>query len=348
MCYNDAMKAKDILERYAPEIDAALRASLPAGEERLSGFYGMMRYALGWADAQFQPAQADVGKRWRPALCLLACAAAGDGNYHRALPAAAALELVHNFSLIHDDIEDGSLERRHRPTVWQLWGIPQGVNTGDGLLMLAHQALARLADVGVEAATVVAVTQVLDQACLELCQGQFLDLSYEGRLDVTVDDYLAMISGKSAALIAAAAQIGAMLALATPAIVEHYRRFGQRLGLAFQIADDVLGIWGDPAVTGKPAADDLARRKKSLPVVYALGQPGGPWLAALYRQEVLSPADVHQALAVLDGVGARAYAQGMAERYRDEALAELAATGVQNEAQEQLLTLAHFAVERAY
>jgi len=348
MCYNVAMNAKDILERYAPEIDAALRASLPAGDERLGGFYGMMRYALGWADAQFQPTQADVGKRWRPALCLLACAAAGDGHYHRALPAAAALELVHNFSLIHDDIEDGSLERRHRPTVWYLWGIPQGVNTGDGLLMLAHQALARLADAGVEAATIVAVTRVLDQACLELCQGQFLDLSYEGRLDVTVDDYLAMIGGKSAALIAAAAQMGVMLAAATPAIVEHYRRFGQRLGLAFQIADDVLGIWGDPAVTGKPAADDLARRKKSLPVVYALGQPGGPRLAALYRQEVLSPGDVQQALALLDEAGARAYAQGMAARYRDEALGELAATGIHNEAQEQLITLAHFAVERAY
>jgi geranylgeranyl diphosphate synthase type I len=348
MCYNIAMNAKDILDRYAPEIDAALRASLPAADERLNGFYGMMRYALGWADENLQPTRADAGKRWRPVLCLLACAAAGDGNYHRALPAVAALELLHNFSLIHDDIEDGSLERRHRPTVWQLWGIPQGVNTGDGLLMLAHQALARLADAGVEAATVVAVTQVLDQACLELCQGQFLDLSYEGRLDVSVDDYLAMIGGKSAALIAAATQIGAMLALATPAIVEHYRRCGQRLGLAFQIADDVLGIWGDPAVTGKPAADDLARRKKSLPVVYALGQPGGPWLAALYRQEVLSPADVARALALLDEAGARAYAQGMAERYRDEALAELAATGLQNAAQEQLLTMAHFAVERAY
>jgi len=348
MCYNAAMNAKDILERYAPQIDAALRASLPAGDERLGGFYGMMRYALGWADAQFQPTQADVGKRWRPALCLLACAAAGDGSYHHALPAAAALELVHNFSLIHDDIEDGSLERRHRPTVWHLWGIPQGVNTGDGLLMLAHQALARLVEAGVEAATIVAVTRVLDQACLELCQGQFLDLSYEGRLDVTVDDYLAMIGGKSAALIAAAAQMGAMLAPATPASVEHYRCFGQRLGLAFQIADDVLGIWGDPAVTGKPAADDLARRKKSLPVVYALRQPGGWRLAALYRQEVLRPSDVQQALLLLDEAGARAYAQDMAANYRDEALAELAATGLQNEAQEQLLTLAHFAVERAY
>jgi geranylgeranyl pyrophosphate synthase len=168
---------------------------------------------------------------------------------------------------------------------------------------------------------------------------------------VTVDDYLAMIGGKSAALIAAATQMGAMLAAATPVSVAHYRRFGQRLGLAFQIADDVLGIWGDPAVTGKPAADDIARRKKSLPVVYALGQPSRPRLAALYRQEVLSPDDVPQALDILDAAGAQTYAQGMAANYRDEALAELAAweamvrEGGPEELQALLPVLAHWREE---
>ncbi|HID86909.1 MAG TPA: polyprenyl synthetase family protein [Anaerolineae bacterium] len=341
------MQPQDILARYAPAVEAEMQAVLATPHPSLAPFYNMMGYHLGWLDQRFQPTEARTGKRVRPALCLLACEALG-GDPETALPAAAAIELVHNFSLIHDDIEDGSATRRGRPTVWSVWGEPHAINVGDGMLILARLALHRLAERGVEAARIQAIARVLDEACLALCQGQYLDLSFEERLDVTIEEYLAMVEGKTAALLSAATRIGAMLADDDKELILRYRRFGRHLGIAFQIVDDILGLWGDEAVTGKSAVDDILSKKKTLPIVYALEQERGEELRAMYRREALSKEDVRAVLAILDEVGARGYAQRLAEGHRQRALAELERTGIKNEAQDRLRQLALFLTQRTY
>lgn len=342
------MSLQSAFERYLPLIEAELRQALATPPSPLVPFYGMMRYHLGWVDEGFSPIEAEGGKRLRPLLCLLVCEAAG-GDPEWALPAAAAVELVHNFSLIHDDIEDASPLRRHRPTVWKVWGVPQAINVGDGLFALAHLALRGLVERGVPPSRALAALEVFDRACLALTEGQYLDLSFEARLDVTVGEYLRMIRGKTAALLAASAHLGALVASDDPALLARYRDFGENLGLAFQIVDDILGIWGQESVTGKPVADDIRQKKKSLPIVYALGlKAKGQGLREIYSKDVLTDEDVRRAMTILDGVGARRYAERLARHYHRRALAKLEATGLENEAQADLRELAAFLIERAY
>lgn len=316
----------------------------------LTRFYGMMAYHLGWRDAELRPANQRAGKWIRPALCLLACEAAG-GDWKRAVPAAAALELTHNFTLIHDDIQDGDTERRGRPTVWALWGVPQAINAGDGLFVLARIALHRLHRHGFDPATIQHVYQAYDEACRRLVEGQYLDIDFEQRLDVSVDEYLTMISGKTAALLAASLEIGARLATDDATVVDAYRQFGEELGLAFQIVDDILGAWGDEAVTGKPAGNDLRRKKKTLPVVYALEREAAgdeQPLRTLYQRDTLSDADVATALRLLEQAGARRYAEDLAQQHWQRAVDILAAMEIDNPAQGRLRILAKFLVEREF
>jgi geranylgeranyl diphosphate synthase type I len=344
------MSLESAFERYLPLIEAELRKVLAIPHPQLASFYGMMQYHLGWVDERFVPSKDGAGKRLRPILCLLTCQAAG-GDPDQALPAAAAIELVHNFSLVHDDIEDRSPLRRWRPTVWKIWGEPQAINVGDGLSVLAHLVMQRLADRGVPPRRVLAALEILDDACLSLTEGQYLDLSFEARLDVDVEQYLSMIRGKTATLFGAAAQLGALVAGSDLESMARYRRFGENLGLAFQIVDDILGIWGDPQVTGKPAADDIRQRKKTLPIVRALGEEqrtGVKYLKEIYQEEIIDEEAVEAALNILGNLGARHYAEEMANDYYREALTELDAVGVENEAQGDLRELAAFLIERGY
>lgn len=262
--------------RYRDEIDAELRASLASLQLPL---HDMLRYHLGWLEADGSPGPGLVGKALRPTLCLLASDAV-SGRHDRALPTAAAVELVHNFSLIHDDVQDGDRQRRHRPTVWSVWGQPQAINAGTATYAAAALALERLADHGVPAEMRLRANATLHRACLRLLEGQYLDLAFETRTEVSVDEYLAMVGGKTAALIAASLALGALVADPglRPAAVEHDRRvdalarMGEHLGLAFQIRDDMLGIWGDEDATGKPVGADIRARKKSLPIVAVPGR----------------------------------------------------------------------------
>jgi geranylgeranyl diphosphate synthase type I len=318
---------RDIFSRYLPLIDAEMRRVVGNDDPTLAGHYGMLRYHMGWLDETLQAAHVDGGKRIRPVLCLLACQAVG-GDLDAALPAAAALELLHNFSLIHDDIEDDSPTRRHRPTVWALWGRPQAINAGDAMFTLARTALHGLADRGLPADTVLAACRLFDETCLRLTEGQHLDMAFEGRLDVTVDQYLAMIGGKTAALLSASTAMGALVGGAAQAVRDRLADFGRALGLAFQIQDDILGIWGDEQVTGKSAESDILTRKKSLPVVYALQEEGegGP-LHGLYGEPV-GPEDVAAVLDLLTAAGAREYATTAAQDTHRHALEALEASGV--------------------
>lgn len=256
----------DAYRRFIPRIEDEMRSVIQVGAQPLV-FNTMLNYHLGFADSNGTPVHVPAGKRIRPVLTLLSCEAC-HGDWQMALPAAAAIELLHNFSLIHDDIEDRDELRRGRPTLWKLWGEAQAINAGDAMFALAHLALLRSAGRGVPADRVVRAMQAFDAMCVQLTIGQHLDLSFESRSDVSAEEYVRMIGGKTAALITAACEIGAIIAGANDEQQRALARFGYGLGLSFQLQDDVLGIWGDPTQTGKNNSD-LAHGKKTLPVIYA-------------------------------------------------------------------------------
>jgi geranylgeranyl diphosphate synthase type I len=308
------------LQRYQAEIQAELRravlqvseTAVRSGAPELESYYGQMQYQLGWVNANLSPIPAKSGKLLRPTLLLLAYEAAGawglttetveNSDYlRRAMPAAAAIELTHNFTLMHDDIEDGDTERRHRPTAWALWGIPQTINTGDGMFALARLALWRALDEGVEPALVVQLAKVLDSTCLVISEGQFLDMNSETRLEISVSMYLDTITRKTAALMGCAAEMGALLGTREQETIDRLRSFGYAMGVAFQVRDDLLGVWASTAESGKTPAGDVYRRKKSLPVLHALehARPQDQeFLRQVYQQE--TPVTGEQVEAVLE------------------------------------------------
>jgi len=323
-------------------IQNAMRATFPDSEARVARIYAMQQYHLGWRDEELTPATADVGKLLRSSLALLACQAVG-GRVEQALPLAAGIELIHNFTLIHDDIQDVSPMRRGRSTVWNLWGLAHGITAGDSMFALAHLAVHRLSTVGVPANVVLEVLQRLDETILAVCEGQYLDCSYEGNLGITEDDYLAMICRKTATLIGAAISTGALVGGSDLATAQALYQFGINLGMAFQLQDDILGIWGDPSATGKPAAADLARRKVTLPIIRALRDAGQRQaLTEFYRKETITDADIQRMLATLDQTTIRSDMVALVSRMAlstREVLGTVAfpATATARQAREQLL-----------
>lgn len=293
---------------------------------RTTELYDWIRYHLGL------DADAKRGKRLRPLLGLLAYRSI-TGEHERALPGASAVEMGHNFSLVHDDIQDGSPERRHRPALWTMIGLAQAINTGDALFTLSRLALHRLTDLGFSAERVLALMRLYDETCLALCEGQFLDIRNADRSDwPAVDEYFDMIGRKTAALIAASVQAGAMLATEDAALIEAFRSFGWSLGIAFQLNDDLLGIWGDEAATGKEPSD-IEARKKTLPLIHALahGAPHERTRLAAILSGAPSPAEVAEARAILERSASDEFTRSRAHAHRDEAIAYLEATGAIDE-----------------
>lgn len=335
------MSLEKLAPRYRQAIEEELQRVLSqANGEGLEGLHHMLAYHLGW-EGQGAGEEAR-GKRIRPLLLLLACAAAG-GQWQRALPAAAAVELVHNFSLIHDDIEDNSPLRRGRATVWSIWGVPQAINAGDAMFTLANLAMLRLQD-ACSAPLAIQALQVIQDTSLDLTQGQYLDLAYESRGDLTLDAYWPMVKGKTAALLAACTEIGALVAGVSSERRTAYRQFGSSLGLAFQVQDDLLGIWGDVAFTGKSAQSDLLSGKKSLPVLYGLSRQG-PFAERWSRGEI-TPEELPALAAQLEREGARDYTQATANTLTGQSLHALEAAEPQGEAGEALVDLAHRLLRR--
>jgi geranylgeranyl diphosphate synthase type I len=339
----------DTISKLLPQIETELQKQIARlNQPSTLPFHEMLTYHMGWTGEGAGPEA--TGKRIRPLmvlLCTAACSAntgeASSTRWQFALPAAAAVELVHNFSLVHDDIEDNSDKRRGRTTVWKKWGLAQGTNAGDGLFVLSNLALADL-EAAYPAPTVLRAAKILHQTCLELTCGQFLDISYEDRTDLTVNDYWPMVSGKTAALLSACCHLGALLGGADEPRQEAYRAFGHYLGLAFQVQDDILGIWGDEALTGKSAASDLVEGKKSLPVLFGLEKNGE--FAKRWRQGPIR-ADEVQALAnLLETESARTSAQDAAREMTDLALENLRVANPQGEAGESLKLLADKLLQR--
>jgi geranylgeranyl diphosphate synthase type I len=293
-------------------------------DARTGALYDMVRYHLGLDE------DGTRGKRIRPLLGLLAYESIA-GDHRAALPGAAAVELGHNFSLVHDDIEDRDVERRHRATLWTVFGVAQAINTGDTLFTLSRMALHRLSEMGFPDAKVLALMRLYDETCLALCEGQFMDIwSAEHDDLLSVDFYFDMIGRKTAALIAASVQAGAMLATDDQRVIDAYRGFGWSLGIAFQLNDDLLGIWGDEQATGKEPSD-IAKHKKTLPIIYAL-ENASPADAARLR-ELLATSEpsrdrITEGRDILERCGAREYTRERARAERDEALRRIESAGI--------------------
>lgn len=318
-------------------------------QPRTKPFHEMLTYHMGWSGDGAGP-QA-TGKRIRPLITLLSVASIEDHekrdksvvNWLHAKPIAAAIELVHNFSLVHDDIQDNSEYRRGRKTAWVKWGAPMAINAGDALFVIANQAALDLKEY-YPADMVVRAAGILNDICLQLTQGQYLDMSYEERTDLTMEDYWPMVGGKTSALLSACTQVGSLLGYAKEASIELYRQFGYTLGLAFQVQDDILGIWGDETVTGKSAASDLVEGKNSLPVLYALEKNGD--FAKRWRQGPISQEEVGAVAAMLEEEGGKAYSEKMSAELTGKALGYLDQADPQGEAGAAIRGLANMLLKR--
>lgn len=284
------------------------------------GVYALVAYQIGWRDEHGAPCEGASGKLLRPALLLTA--ARGFEPLPAAADAACALEFLHAFSLVHDDIEDGDRERRHRPTLWALHGVPLAINAGDSLFALAHGTMIDAAST-LPPARIADALRTFNDACLAMIEGQHADISYESSAGVTRDDYLLMTSGKTGALIGASLALGAMFGGASDDDVEALRQAGVDLGIAFQAVDDALAVWGDPARTGKAVGNDAARGKKSLPVVIAAERGCAP-----------------------DDARVREDVQALAREHAARAIERMQATAIDEEAASRLETIAAYILGR--
>jgi geranylgeranyl diphosphate synthase, type I len=329
-----------VLDRVRLLTIPALRAAVDRLEPSIAR---VAAYHLGWVDAEGNAMAGNGGKAVRPALAVLSAeAVAADAEV--ALPGAVAVELVHNFSLLHDDLMDGDEERRHRPTSWKVFGPAMAILAGDALLALAEDVLLEApGETGPRAA------RHLTEATDRLITGQAEDLSFERRLDVSIAECMAMTGNKTGALLGCSSSIGAVLAGAPEPTVAALADFGHHLGMAFQAVDDLLGIWGRPEVTGKPTWSDMRQRKKSVPVAVALslGTPSSERLAGLLGGDrPVGEEDLALAAKLVEEAGGRDWAQREAERQLELALARLELVAMPAAAREDLVSLARFVTTR--
>jgi len=332
--------AQELLAWSRDQVEPALREAvgrMPLATQRITNYH------FGWEDEEGAPAHADGGKALRPALVLLAAQAVG-GTAEAAVPAAVAVELVHNFSLLHDDVMDCDLTRRHRATAWSVFGLGPAILAGDALLSLAFEVLV---DSGNQRAD--QASRMLGASVQELVDGQLADSQFETRNDVVLSECVRMAQLKTGALLGCSTALGALFGGGQAEQVDHLRLFGEDLGLAYQYVDDLLGIWGDPKVTGKPVHSDLRRRKKSLPAVSALtsGTDAGRELAKLYqRKEELADDELPYAAELIELTGAREQSQLQADALLTSSLGELASARALEPAAAELEQLARLATRR--
>jgi geranylgeranyl diphosphate synthase type I len=302
----------------------------------------MLSYHMGWSDEQGHPQQVKTGKLIRPTLCLWAAAACGSDPAD-ALPAAAAVEWFHNFTLVHDDIQDGDRRRHGRETVWSIWGTPQGINTGDAMHALAFLSLASSE---AEPGRALAAIRAIGEAGLQVIEGQCLDMELEGRTEAALRDYLRMVNAKTGALLGGALEAGALLAGARPDRGRLFRLAGRLLGTAFQIQDDALGMFGDPAVTGKSASGDAGRLKMTYPVIAGLRAATNAQRRHL-REIFQSPEEAGTNLrAVLEEIGCDRITRATAQRYAQKAVAAAARSGIARTAVDEFEEVAYYVATR--
>ena len=321
------------VEDLAARVDAELAEIVASRDMPL---YDMMAYHMGWRD---KPGGSDgVVQRERTlgVLCLLACRAAG-GDPDVALPVAAAVELVYNFCEIHDDVQGGNPQRYGRDAVWWVWGPAQAINAGDGMHALARLALFRLLKKGVPASTTFRAVELLDEASLETCEGRFLDLEAQERIDLNVEAYLRMASSKSGALVACAMRLGALVATDAAGVIDTLAECGAKIGLAMQLRADLREFWGDDGDSG--ASPEVMNKKKLLPVVYAFEQSdvsAKRRLGDIYFKRVLDPDDVVRLREMVDEMGARQASENLVGTYRTAAMGALDVEGIAQDAKQDI------------
>lgn len=326
---------------YRSAIDEALTDLL---HDEVNPLYGMMRHQLGWDDDRL----AAPGKYLRPALLLLTVDACGS-DWRQALPGAIALELLHNFSLIHDDIQDESPLRRNRPTVWKQWSTAQAINAGDGMYALSRLVLLGLMEKKVPDDRIFLAARMLDQTCLALCEGQYMDLAFQDRTTVIMEEYEAMIANKTAAAFQCALEMGTVIAEGQGARSACLSTVGREMGMAYQMRDDMLDLWGGEE-TGKQVALDVRRGKKSLPVVYGLSQTDtqeGRRLAELYAH-ALSDAEIKEVVELLESLDAPGFCTREAEGHWGRAQEALAKSDLPEEGMKALTEAGTFLLARRF
>lgn len=340
---NSHLLTDKLTEEILDEVEVNLKKIVSlSGEPDYQSLQEILTYQLGWEGDGAGPNAR--GKRIRPLILLLTNAACG-AEWINSLYAASAVELLHNFSLIHDDIEDNSPLRRGRPTIWKKWGVAQAINAGDAMFTLSYIALLHLYDL-FPPELVLDATRVLNKTCLLLTQGQHLDISYENCMDLTVEAYWPMVRGKTAALLASCAEIGAILARVNPTRQRTFRNFGHALGLAFQVQDDLLGIWGDENVTGKSSESDLQSGKKSLPILYGLGLKGS--FAKRWNQGPIQANEIADVAKMLEDEGGYEYTKRTALRLTRLAFQDLEAANPVGTAGETLKLLVDKLLTRTF
>ncbi|NPU85325.1 MAG: polyprenyl synthetase family protein [Syntrophaceae bacterium] len=332
-------------ESMRAALNNEMRTILKADGEMPDCLHGMIHYHMGWRAPDLGITNVNTGKRIRPMLLMLVCQASG-GDWKQAVPAAAAVELLHNFTLIHDDIEDTNPTRRGRDTLWKIWGIAQAINTGDAIFALAHIALMRLAERGLPAERVLRAIRRFDETGVSLAKGQHADLCFERQEMISVDDYMEMITMKTAVLPSLCAELGAIIAGADDDTVDLYRQFGLNFGLAYQIIDDILGIWGDESFTGKPVSTDIVSGKKTLPILYGLEK--SIELRELYRKNEKDDDFIRKVVILLNQTGARKFSTEKAAAYSRSAVSCLEAARPEGPARAALNQLADTLLNRNY
>ncbi|PKO17210.1 MAG: polyprenyl synthetase [Chloroflexi bacterium HGW-Chloroflexi-10] len=322
------MGLNDFMVEMLPELEDALKESVFEDiPETYPGIRNMLAYHLGWeGEGSGTAAQ---GKRIRPIIVLLSAAMYG-ADWRKVLPAAVAVEMLHNFSLIHDDIEDASETRRGRLTVWKIWGVPQAINSGDAMFTLAHLNMLKLSgkiglQVGMDSAL------LLNKTCVDLTGGQYLDMSFEKRSDVNRDEYFTMIGGKTASLISTCAELGAITSQTSMSNQLAMRSYGEALGIAFQAWDDWLGIWGNEKITGKSNSSDLKAGKKSLPILFGL-EKESRFAQAYNHFSVIPEEKIPELVRFLEDEGAKTYTEKIASHYSELANRSLGSVEVNDQA----------------
>lgn len=329
-------------------LDREMEAALASASPDLD-LYRWARYHLGWLDESLErlgdaERRRHGGKRLRGVLTILSCDAVGGGG-EAAVAAGAAIEFIHNFSLVHDDVEDNDEERRHRPTVWKLWGVPQAINVGSSMQAMVDVAVLRLSTHH-SPEKVVRALQVVTGAIVLMTEGQYLDMAAQDAAELSLADYYRMTGGKTAALIEAGLRAGALLGTADEARIEAMAEFGRHFGLAFQCRDDFLGIWGEPAVTGKPVGSDIIQGKRSLPVVHALVTARPNSADGRRLREALAARDVPGALGVFETIGTAGFCTARVTEHTSAALAALDRAGVSGVYGDAVREIAGYALGR--
>ena len=306
--------------------------------------YDLLRYHLRWADQRGMEEEGSPAFHFQPLLSLASCEALA-GDYHGALPAAAAVELVYNFTLVHGEVQAGAPVAEDRPSIWWVWGPAQAINAGDGLHAMARVTIMRLAEQGVPAPRVLRAVQALDQACLTLCEGQFMDLTFQEQLLVSSKAYYEMVHRKTGALTGCSAELGALSAGAADELCSRFGEFGTKLGVAWQISQDIADLWGQQR-DGMTASNVLSK-KKGLPLVYALEMAGVDikrQLGTIYMKRVLEPEDAKEVVNILDRLDARQFAASKANEMAAQAIRLLEEGGLSTGQLAPLKRLADLAV----